>query len=1318
MESKNYYPIRRISKLISALLAIVMTAVLLPIGEIKAAEDFDVYVYMADNILSSETTAGKRLNSYLNNKSTLAEVWQDNVTDEFKNSVTVWETANLILSPNDAADKAIDAKGYYISVILTMMKSSFKSDTVLGKIDSSGIVKGASKLYNGFASFYKEANNADLDDFLKQGSWTAEEADAMRATQKKWMKENSMSLSVGDALNDIFFVLDTAEDMQECCDMFASFCMVNEIGAEWKSCLNYMYNNCDKSNYPLYSALKTLVDVANSEEWGGILTEVWEYGAEKVGATFYSYAIDALIDGLVGELPVIKGMQIGQTIGKGISNMLFGTDKTCEAYHIVTAYCDVLDLFKGSFYNVRNTYLKNKTPENAKAFLSYVDMYFSVLVTGNDLGQDFADVLYSGGILSKLFTDVETYKQLTENNANNTEYMHDAHKHITLSWIYDLLTDNAEMYEVYATLLSASYSDFDCYVSRIEFEKESVEWGLSDSIFEGYEVTVYPENADCKDVEYSSSDKSVAYIDNRGYVHVVGVGTCIITAASVDFCDVTDTLAVTVVEGDGADSSTIELVPITPTVPEDDDFEYTISDGKVTITDYYGERPNVIIPDTIEGYPVTEIGSWAFYNCTSLTSITIPDSVTAIGTYAFYKCTSLTSITIPDSVTSIGDSAFCSCTSLTSITIPDSVTYIGDSAFYKCSSLASITIPDSVTSIGHGTFEDCISLTSITIPDSVTYIGCSTFEDCISLTSITIPDSVTTIYGSAFYNCTGLISITIPDSVTTISTWAFVDCTSLTSITIPDSVTSIGNYTFQSCTSLASITIPDSVTSIGDYAFYDCSSLTSMTIPDSVTSIGEGTFYKCSSLASITIPDSITYIGEWTFVDCTNLTNITIPDSVTSIGYYVFGGCTSLTSITIPDSVTFISVSAFNGCPNLTIYGYSGSYAESYAKDKDIPFVALAEKVQKPTITKAAPSDGKVALNWTAVDGASKYAVYTYVNGRWTCAGTRTELGMYVDGLTNGTKYGFAVKAYVNGAWTEVTSADIVYATPVGASKPKITSVEVGDGKIGLNWTSVSGATKYAVYVNSGSGWNCAGTRTALGMYVNGLTNGTKYGFAVKAYVNNAWTEVTSSDIVYATPVSASKPKITSVEVGDGKIGLNWTSVSGATKYAVYVNSGSGWNCAGTRTALGMYVNGLTNGTKYGFAVKAYVNNAWTSVTSSDIVYATPVSASKPTITKAIAGNGRVALNWTAVSGAEKYAIYTYVNGKYTCVGSRASTVTGMYVTGLTNGTKYGFLVRAYINGAWTSFTTADIVYATPSASVAASDISFDETNYVAPVIL
>ena len=121
----------------------------------------------------------------------------------------------------------------------------------------------------------------------------------------------------------------------------------------------------------------------------------------------------------------------------------------------------------------------------------------------------------------------------------------------------------------------------------------------------------------------------------------------------------------------------------------------------------------------------------------------------------------------------------------------------------------------------------------------------------------------------------------------------------------------------------------------------------------------------------------------------------------------------------------------------------------------------------------------------------------------------------------------------------------------------------------------------------------------------------------------------------------------------------------------------------------------------FGFQVRSYKNEI-----------------KSPTITKAIAGDSKVALNWTAVDSAEKYAIYTYLNGKYTCIGGRAASVTGMYVTGLTNGTKYGFLVRAYINGAWSSFTADDIVYATPAASAAASDISLDETYYGAPVII
>ena len=265
-----------------------------------------------------------------------------------------------------------------------------------------------------------------------------------------------------------------------------------------------------------------------------------------------------------------------------------------------------------------------------------------------------------------------------------------------------------------------------------------------------------------------------------------------------------------------------------------------------------------------------------------------------------------------------------------------------------------------------------------------------------------------------------------------------------------------------------------------------------------------------------------------------------------------------------------------------------------------------------PSITSITAGSGKVDLSWSSVSGATNYAVYYTANGKWYNAGTTTALKMTVSGLTGGTRYGFAVKAYVNGKWSGITSADIVYATPVGAAvaKPKITKAEGQNGQVALNWTAVSGATNYAVYTYLNGTWSVAGYRTATGMYVRNLTNGTKYGFAVKAYVNGTWSSVSSSDIVYATPVSAAaKPVITKAQGQNGQVALNWTTVNGATNYAVYTYLNGKWSVAGYRTATGMYVTGLTNGTKYGFAVKAYVNGAWTNITSADIVYATPTAA-------------------------------------------------------------------------------------------------------------
>ena len=191
----------------------------------------------------------------------------------------------------------------------------------------------------------------------------------------------------------------------------------------------------------------------------------------------------------------------------------------------------------------------------------------------------------------------------------------------------------------------------------------------------------------------------------------------------------------------------------------------------------------VIIPETVtyDGttYSVTSIGWDAFWECSNLTSVTIPNSVTSIGYWAFWNCSSLTSVTIGNSVTSIGDWAFNGCRSLTSVTIPNSVTSIGGGAFADCSALTSIIIPNSVTSIGSSAFAGCSSLTSITIPNSVTSIENGAFSDCSALTSITIPNSVTSIGEVAFANCTSLTSIIIPNSVTSIGDWAFGGCSSL-----------------------------------------------------------------------------------------------------------------------------------------------------------------------------------------------------------------------------------------------------------------------------------------------------------------------------------------------------------------------------------------------------------------------------------------------------------------------------------------------------------------------------------------------------------
>ena len=657
---------------------------------------------------------------------------------------------------------------------------------------------------------------------------------------------------------------------------------------------------------------------------------------------------------------------------------------------------------------------------------------------------------------------------------------------------------------------------------------------------------------------------------------------------------------------------------------------------------------------------------WYPYS-SQIVSASIELGVTSIGDYAFYKCSSLTSITIPDSVISIGDSTFRICSSLTSVTIPNSVTSISGNAFNGCG-LTSVTIPDSVTSIDHGTFANCGSLSSVTIPNSVTSIGSCAFQGC-SLTSIAIPDSVTSIGESAFLWCGRLTSVFIPDSVTSIGNSAFSECSKLTDVYFGGATEeqwnkialAKGNEALLNATihytAVASGTCGENLTwtlakdgtltisgtgNMNDYAtwagnnvpWYEYKEqIVAVVLDSEITSIGECAFWGCSNLVSVTIPNKVTSIGLSAFRECGSLTSVTIPEGVTSIDGAAFSGCGSLTSVTIPAGVTSIGSAAFTGCDSLTDIFFAGSEEQWSA----ISIGGVNEPLLNATIHY-------------------NYHVCTLIEVP-AKAPTGTEDGNYQYWICS-----ICGKAYKDalGKVETTVEAETIRVKPAVTTLTKVTG---GDGSFTATWDSRKNVDGYAVQYATNSSFASCKTVMVYGgdvtsTTVKNLTAGTYY-VRVRTFKtvdgDKSYSLASPALTVTVRPFRPDATTLTKVTGDKGCFTADWNIQENVDGYALqYATNSSFTSCVtvivhGGSTASAT-VDGLNAGSYY-VRVRTF-KTAGSSKTYSlaSTAMTVTVASTKPdatTLTKVTGGEGSFTAAWDSRKNVDGYAVQYATNSSF-----------------------------------------------------------------------
>ena len=721
--------------------------------------------------------------------------------------------------------------------------------------------------------------------------------------------------------------------------------------------------------------------------------------------------------------------------------------------------------------------------------------------------------------------------------------------------------------------------------------------------------------------------------------------------------------------------------------------EYYYGDEEyVAINKCYGGKENLVIPKEIGGKKVIGIESDAFRDNKNIRSVIIPDGVQFIYSQAFFGCTSLDEVTIPESVINIGEKAFGYYENDDYETVKkdgfvinyaknsaghlyatrngfsdESCMFIESDEFGKylrgyAGNDASVVIPDGVTYIDNESFKDCDKLTKVTIPSSADYIGYNAFDGCASLETVIIPDGVTTIGNKAFFGCTSLKNVTIPNNVTSIGAYAFgyyeqddnpeymkVDGFKIDYVKGSEAhyYAYVNGFTDEGGLFVSYWT--DEGVVIRKYAGND----TSYTIPSvvdgkKVVGISDAAFKDCTTLKSVVIPEGVTGIMSEAFNGCTSLNKVVLPSTLDNVDNGAFANCPSLKEVTVPSGVSYIGDNAFGYCWDSENFEYKANddFTLKYVPNSIAHYYAR--------------SNGFVTGDAFGIIERDDDAYIKYYSGD-----SKT---VTIPSTFNGKPVSYIAEYAFDGC-------------------ENIKNVTFSDNLFQINSYAFCNCSSLKEITIPATVYNIE--EYALGYYLDEETY--EYakvdGFKIYCYPGTEG-ERYAADNGFDYELLFGKP--TDVELFGEKsksstaITLEWLSSAGASGYVLEQYKGGKWTSIAVikdKDRTYYTVNGLNPDTTYTFRIRAYATNG------SDTLYSDNYSrtAVKTRIgnVKSFSGEGisasAVKLDWSKNDKATGYVIEQYKGGKWTALATTKNNTTLTFtVKGLADDTAYSFRIKSY----------------------------------------